>query len=150
MQRLHLHINVDDLDKSITYYSALLGHKPSVEKPDYAKWLLDEPRVNLAISRRTDRQTGVNHVGIQVENDSELKQLHSRLTESGYLTQDQQAAQCCYAISNKHWSVDPSGVSWELFKTMQQADSYGDDPVPADTPPPGTGHQSHGCCSSAH
>ncbi len=150
MQRLHLHISVDDLTSSIPFYSALLGQQPSVEKPDYAKWLLDDPRVNLAISEKPGHIIGINHVGIQTETHAELQQLHTRLSDAGHITQDEQAAQCCYAISDKHWAVDPSGVIWEMFKTMQQAEVYGEDRIPANTQLPVTDTKPSACCNPAH
>jgi len=126
MKRLHLHISVDDLDRSIGFYSTLFGAPPSVVKDDYAKWMLEDPRVNLAISRR-DVVAGVDHVGIQAETGQELAEMADRLKAAGETTFDQEAATCCYAKSDKSWVVDPSGVRWETFHTFGEATTYGED-----------------------
>jgi len=122
-----VHVAVDDLAKSITFYSVLFGAKPSVIKPDYAKWMLDDPKVNLAISQRDRVAPGVDHLGIQVETDGELHELASRLKSAGEVTRDQEATTCCYAQSNKAWVNDPSGVRWETFYTFGDATTYGED-----------------------
>ena len=126
MKRLHVHIAVDDLSKSIGFYSTLFGTQPSVLKTDYAKWMLEDPKVNLAISQR-DRIAGIDHLGIQVDSDGELRELASRLKAAGEQTRDEEAAACCYAQSNKAWVNDPSGVRWETFFTFGEATSYGED-----------------------
>lgn len=126
MKRLHVHIAVDDLEKSIGFYSTLFAAQPSVRKDDYAKWMLDDPRVNLAISQRA-RAAGVDHLGIQTDSDDELRELASRLKSAGETTRDQEATTCCYAQSNKAWVDDPSGVKWETFFTFGEATTYGED-----------------------
>lgn len=126
MKRMHLHISVDDLDKSIAFYSTLFGAAPSVVKADYAKWMLEDPRVNLAISSR-DAAVGIDHVGIQVEDRDELGELSARLKAAGQTTFDEEATTCCYAQSDKSWVSDPSGVRWETFFTFGEATSYGED-----------------------
>jgi catechol 2,3-dioxygenase-like lactoylglutathione lyase family enzyme len=126
MKRLHVHIAVDDLDKSVGFYSTLFGAQPGVLKSDYAKWMLEDPRVNLAISQR-NRAAGVDHLGIQVESDGELRELAARLKTAGGQTRDQEATTCCYAQSNKAWVNDPSGVRWETFFTFGEATAYGED-----------------------
>jgi catechol 2,3-dioxygenase-like lactoylglutathione lyase family enzyme len=126
MKRLHIHIAVDDLEKSIGFYSTLFASRPSVRKDDYAKWMLDDPRVNLAISQR-ERAAGVDHLGIQTDTDSELRELAQRLKAAGETTRNQEAATCCYAQSNKAWVDDPSGVKWETFFTFGEAAAYGED-----------------------
>ena len=126
MQRLHLHINVEDLERSVGFYSTLFGVEPTVRKADYAKWLLDDPRVNLAISER-GLKPGIAHAGIQADTTEELATLASRLKAAGETTFDQQATSCCYAKSDKSWVVDPSGVQWETFHTFGEATSYGED-----------------------
>lgn len=131
MKRLHVHIAVDDLDRSIGFYSTLFGAKPSVLKDDYAKWMLDDPKVNLAISQRS-RTAGIDHLGIQVESDGELRALAGRLKAAGEQTRDQEAANCCYAQSSKAWVNDPSGVRWETFFTFGEATRYGEDETVAD------------------
>jgi len=145
MKRLHVHIAVDDLNKSIGFYSTLFGVEPSVLKDDYAKWMLEDPKVNLAISQRA-RSAGVDHLGIQVESDSELRELASRLKSAGETTLDQEATTCCYAQSNKAWVNDPSGVRWETFYTFGEATSYGEDePVISAAPQSACGAKS-ACC----
>lgn len=126
MKRLHVHIAVDDLQRSIGFYSTLFGAEPSVTKSDYAKWMLDDPRVNLAISQR-ERAAGVDHLGIQTDSDAELRELAQRLKTAGETTRDQEATTCCYAQSNKAWVDDPSGVKWETFFTFGDATTYGED-----------------------
>jgi catechol 2,3-dioxygenase-like lactoylglutathione lyase family enzyme len=133
MKRLHVHVAVDDLGKSIDFYSALFGVAPGVVKDDYAKWMLEDPRVNFAISDR-HRVTGVDHLGIQVDSREELSELAGRLKAAGETTRDQTAATCCYAQSDKAWVSDPSGVSWETFFTFGEATLYGDDFEPETRP----------------
>ncbi|MDP2261026.1 MAG: ArsI/CadI family heavy metal resistance metalloenzyme [Caulobacter sp.] len=125
MKRLHLHIAVDDLDRSIGFYSTLFGARPAVVKDDYAKWMLEDPRVNLAISKR-GRAAGIDHVGIQTDTVGELSDLAVRLKSAGETTFDQEATTCCYAKSDKSWVVDPSGVRWETFHTHGEATTYGE------------------------
>lgn len=128
MKRLHVHVAVDNLEQSIGFYSTLFGIEPSVTKGDYAKWMLEDPKVNFAISAR-GRAGGVDHLGIQVESDGELRELASRLKAAGEATQDQEATTCCYAQSNKSWVADPSGIRWETFFTFGDAATYGEDEV---------------------
>lgn len=127
MKRLHVHVAVDDLENSIDFYATLFAAQPTVAKPDYAKWMLDDPKVNFAISSRGRRPVGVDHLGIQVETDAELRELEARLKSAGEATQDQEAAFCCYAQSNKAWVNDPSGIRWETFFTFGEATNYGED-----------------------
>jgi len=127
MKRLHVHVAVDDLSRSIGFYSTLFASQPSVVKDDYAKWMLDDPRVNFAISARGGRADGVDHLGIQVETDGELRELSGRLKAAGETTRDQEATTCCYAQSNKAWVNDPSGIRWETFFTFGEATTYGED-----------------------
>jgi catechol 2,3-dioxygenase-like lactoylglutathione lyase family enzyme len=150
--RLHVHIAVDDLERSIAFYSTLFAAQPSVRKADYAKWMLEDPRVNLAISSRS-RAGGIDHLGIQVESDTELRALAGRLKCAGETTHDQETASCCYAQSNKSWVTDPSGVRWETFFTFGEATTYGEDEAPA-SPEKGCGVpacapvcETLGCCS---
>jgi catechol 2,3-dioxygenase-like lactoylglutathione lyase family enzyme len=126
MKRLHVHVAVEDLGKSIGFYSTLFGAEPAVVKPDYAKWMLDDPRVNFAISARA-RAAGVDHLGIQVESGEELAELAGRLKAAGEVTRDQEATTCCYAKSDKAWVNDPSGLRWETFYTFGEATTYGED-----------------------
>ena len=125
MKRMHLHVSVPDLAQSIGFYATLFGAPPSVVKPDYAKWMLDDPRVNFAISQRG--AAGVDHVGIQVETAAELDELAGRLKQAGAQTFDETATTCCYAQSDKSWVRDPAGVRWETFFTFGEATEYGED-----------------------
>jgi hypothetical protein len=129
MKRLHLHVAVEDLDHAIGFCSTLFGTGPSVLKPDYAKWMLEDPKVNFAISAR-GVAPGLDHVGIQVESDAELRELAGRLKQAGETTRDQEAATCCYAKSNKSWVSDPAGLKWETFFSFGEATAYGEDDVP--------------------
>lgn len=128
MKRLHLHISVPDVGQAIAFYSTLFDAQPVVVKDDYAKWMLEDPRVNLAISSRA-RATGVDHVGIQVDAREELAVLAGRLKDAGNRTFDQEATTCCYARSDKSWVTDTAGVRWETFYTHGEATSYGEDEV---------------------
>jgi catechol 2,3-dioxygenase-like lactoylglutathione lyase family enzyme len=125
MKRLHVHIAVDDLQRSIGFYSALFAAKPSVTKSDYAKWMLDDPRVNFAISTR-GRTPGLDHLGIQVENQDELHEVYDRLHAAGGNVIEQGQTSCCYAKSEKSWIDDPAGISWETFFTTGENTDYGD------------------------
>ena len=127
MKRLHVHVSVDELASSISFYSALFGADPMVNKPDYAKWLLDDPRVNFAISRKDDNATGLNHLGVQVETEDELAEVYERLGRANIASQPETCARCCYAESDKHWAVDPSGIVWEAYRTMGAIAVYGED-----------------------
>ena len=125
MKRLHVHVSVDDLDRSIRFYSTFFAAEPTVVKPDYAKWMLDDPRVNFAISRR-GRAAGLDHLGIQVEDGEELAEVYGRLKKAKAPVLEQGATTCCYAESEKSWVVDPSGLSWEAFLTHGECTVYGD------------------------
>jgi predicted enzyme related to lactoylglutathione lyase len=124
MKRMHVHVSVDDLERSIGFYSALFATRPAVVKPDYAKWMLDDPRVNFAISTR-GRQPGLDHLGIQVENADELSDVYGRLREAGGRVLEEGATACCYAQSEKSWIEDPAGISWEAFFTTGESTHYG-------------------------
>ena len=124
MKRFHVHVAVDDLTQSIGFYSALFAAEPSVVKPDYAKWMLDDPRVNFAISTR-GRQAGLDHLGIQGESDDELKEIYARLRQAGGDVIEQGQTACCYAKSEKAWIDDPAGISWEAFHTTGESTFYG-------------------------
>src|SRR5215469_16722923 len=128
MKRMHLHVSVPDLTQSIEFYATLFGAPPSVVKPDYAKWMLDDPKVNFAISQR-GATIGVDHVGIQVETAGELDELAGRLKVAGARTFDETATTCCYAVGDKSWVKDPAGVRWETFFTYDEATTYGEDPA---------------------
>ena len=125
MKRLHVHVSVEDLSNAVGFYSALFAEKPAVLKDDYAKWMLDDPRVNFAISTR-GREPGLDHLGIQVEDQDELKDVYSRLRSAGGAVIEQGATTCCYAKSEKSWIDDPAGISWETFLTTGESTNYGD------------------------
>jgi catechol 2,3-dioxygenase-like lactoylglutathione lyase family enzyme len=124
MKRFHLHVGVKDIEKSVQFYSTLFGQKPSKRKDDYAKWMLDDPRINFAISTLADTQ-GVDHLGIQVESDEELAEITARLKRAEVGTYDEGDTTCCYAESKKTWVQDPSGVAWETYRTMADTEVRG-------------------------
>jgi len=125
MKRMHVHVAVDDLGRSIGFYSALFDAQPAVLKPDYAKWMIDDPRVNFAISTR-GREPGLDHLGIQVENKTELQEVFARLRKAGGTIIEQGETACCYATSEKSWIDDPAGIAWETFHTTGENTDYGD------------------------
>ena len=125
MKRFHVHVNVTDLDASIAFYSCLFDATPTVVKDDYAKWMLDDPRINFAISRR-DRAAGVDHLGLQVDNSAELTGIGQRLAAAAAIKLAETGATCCYAHSDKVWSEDPQGLRWETFHTHGAATTYYD------------------------
>ena len=125
MKRMHVHVSVDNVPNAIGFYSALFAVQPSVVKTDYAKWMLDDPRMNFAISTR-GAQPGLDHLGIQVESQDELQDVYSRLRKAGGNVIEQGATICCYAKSEKSWISDPAGISWETFLTSGESTNYGD------------------------
>jgi catechol 2,3-dioxygenase-like lactoylglutathione lyase family enzyme len=127
MKRFHVHVSVDNLDANIKFYSTLFGTPPSVVKPDYAKWMLDNPRINFAISNRGNG-SGIDHLGLQVDSDEELKELREQVRATEIVTLDQSDAECCYARSDKYWTTDPQGVPWETFHTLESIPVYGATP----------------------
>lgn len=128
MKRFHVHVGVDNLEQSIDFYSGLFGAEPSVTKPDYAKWMLDDPRVNFAISEREGAVKGVEHLGLQVDDAAELSQVYARLQDAGRPVLEEGATTCCYAKSEKSWIADPQGVVWEAFHTTGDSTNYGGNP----------------------
>lgn len=124
MKRFHVHVAVSNLKDSIRFYSSMFGTKPSVAKGDYAKWMLDDPRVNFAISTYSSK-VGVDHLGIQAENEEELDELGTRLAQADITVTEQVGTTCCYAKSDKYWTLDPQGVAWESFRTLESAPIYG-------------------------
>ena len=125
MKRFHVHVAVDNLSDAIGFYAALFAAQPAVVKSDYAKWMLDDPRVNFAISAR-GRPAGLDHLGIQVEDQAELQEVYRRLDQAGRPVLNQGETQCCYASSEKSWIDDPAGISWETFLTTGESIDYGD------------------------
>ena len=130
MKRLHVHVVVQDLGESVRFYSTLFAAEPTVIKDDYAKWMLEDPRVNFAISNRGG-MPGVDHLGIQVEDDDALSRLDARLRDAGRTVHEQKAARCCYARGDKVWVTDPQGVAWETFATFGEINVFGEDSAPA-------------------
>ena len=124
MKRFHVHVAVKDLEQSVRFYSTMFGAAPTVQKPDYAKWMLDDPRVNFAISQRGQR-LGVNHLGVQAESDEELEAIHAKLREAGTEVVAEKGVHCCYATSDKYWVTDPQGVAWESFRSLGRVPFYG-------------------------
>jgi catechol 2,3-dioxygenase-like lactoylglutathione lyase family enzyme len=139
MKRFHVHVSVGDLAQSIRFYSELFGTTPSVHKADYAKWLLEDPRVNFAISQR-GVTPGVQHLGMQVESGGELEEVYARLKRAERPVLEEGATTCCYAQSEKSWIADPQGVQWETFLTTGESTVYGHDPAPC---------CAASCCNSA-
>ncbi|HEV7163913.1 MAG TPA: ArsI/CadI family heavy metal resistance metalloenzyme [Gammaproteobacteria bacterium] len=130
MKRLHVHVSVADLSHSIRFYSTLFGAAPTLEKPDYAKWMLEDPRVNFAISER-GRAPGVDHLGMQAEDVAELEAIGERLKAAEAVAKQEQDTTCCYARSDKYWTEDPQGVRWENFLTHGEAETYAVSQAPA-------------------
>src|SRR5215469_16943092 len=129
MKRFHAHVRVDDLESSVRFYSTLFGTEPVVLKSDYAKWMLDDPRVNFAITAGS-ASSGLDHLGLQVESDEDLAVIAQRLDAAGQLVVKQENASCCYARGNKGWVSDPSGISWETFHTFGESTVYCKDVAP--------------------
>ena len=129
MKRLHVHVGVADLDQSIRFYSTLFAAEPTVTKPDYAKWMLDDPRVNFAISAGGHAARGIEHLGIQSESVEELGEVYGRLKAADRPVLDEGRTTCCYAKSEKSWIADPDGIVWEAFFTDGEATAYGDRPA---------------------
>jgi catechol 2,3-dioxygenase-like lactoylglutathione lyase family enzyme len=144
MKRFHVSVAVADLDRSTQFYRTLFGVEPSVLKDDYAKWMLEDPRVNFSISTSL-RDRGVNHIGLQADTMDELETIQARLRDAEQETFDQADARCCYANSSKTWVRDPDNVAWETFVTHGEITSYGDDRVPDDVL---QAAQTNACCKS--
>ena len=126
MKRFHIHVAVDNLAANIGFYSGVFGQQPTVVKDDYAKWMLDDPRINFAISSR-GLKAGVDHLGFQVDSDEELAVLRDQVGKADVAARDQTDAACCYANSNKYWITDPQGIAWETFHTLGSIPTFGQD-----------------------
>jgi len=124
MKRFHVHVAVSDLQANIRFYSTVFGVQPTVQKPDYAKWMLEDPRMNFAISERGAR-SGIDHLGFQVDTDEELTALREQVAQAEISALDQPGTTCCYAHSDKYWITDPQGVAWETYRTLGVAEIYG-------------------------
>ena len=144
MTRFHVHVRVADLESSVAFYSTLFGAGPAVLKVDYAKWMLDEPRINFAITSGV-RSPGLDHLGLQVQSDEELAIIADRLKTAGAAVATQKNAACCYAVGNKEWTADPSGISWETFYTFVENMVYGKDSAPREAR---SVESSKGCCQT--
>lgn len=143
MKRLHVHVAVEDLAQSVRFYSSLFAAEPTILKGDYAKWMLDDPRVNFAISQ-CGGAPGIEHLGIQVETAEELQEVYGRLREAGRPVLEEGATTCCYAKSEKSWIADPQNVAWEAFLTTGDSTIYGDSPDLAPIRSAGAGD----CCTA--
>ncbi len=128
MKRFHIHIAVEDLEQNIQFYSALFQSEPTLREADYAKWMLDDPRINFAISNR-GRKPGLDHLGLQVESTAELESVQHGLTAALLPMVAQKQAACCYAQSDKYWTVDPQGIAWEAFHSLNAIPMFGEDEV---------------------
>ena len=131
MRRIHIGLNVKDLEASVQFYSELFGAAPSVQKDDYAKWMLEDPRINFTMSPASG-EAGIDHLGFQVDSDAELGEIAGRLQQAAEPVSTQDQAQCCYALSDKAWSRDPQGVVWENFLSHGQLEIKGADSAPAE------------------
>ena len=124
MKRMHIHIAVNELSESIGFYSTIFGSAPTIKREDYAKWNLNNPKVNFAISLR-DGLCGMNHLGIQVDSEVELQEIAQRLESAEINYSTQEGTSCCHSHSNKHWALDPQGIAWESFRTISDAPLLG-------------------------
>jgi catechol 2,3-dioxygenase-like lactoylglutathione lyase family enzyme len=145
MKRFHVNVAVADLARSTRFYSTLFGVEPTLLKDDYAKWMLEDPRINFSISTSSVSR-GINHVGLQADTMEELETIQARLRDAEHETFEQPDAQCCYAKSSKTWVRDPDEVAWETFFTHGEITSYGDDRVPEDVFQAKTSER---CCDAA-
>ena len=143
MKRFHVHVSVGNLQENIRFYSSILGAQPSLVKEDYAKWMLDDPRINFAISTR-DGKRGLNHLGIQAESDAELNALRVGIVEAQAPILEQKEASCCYARSEKYWPLDPQSIAGETFHTLGSVPVYGEDTRTAQEPRVST--KAGACC----
>ena len=152
MKRFHVKLSVKDLPESIRFYTALFATEPAVRKDDYAKWMLEDPRINFAISQR-GFAVGVNHLGVQVDSGQELASMRDQLTRADNALVEQAGAACCYANSDKYWITDPSGIAWETFHTLDSIPIYGADtddrPQPTTCCVPVEASDGAACCSAA-
>ena len=149
MKRFHVHVGVSNLEQSIRFYTGLFGVAPTVRKDDYAKWMIDDPRVNFAISHRGGR-VGVNHLGLQAESADELADIRAHFVAAGTGVADEPDASCCYAKSDKHWVTDPQGIAWEGYQTLGEIRYFGSDGDVAASASCGAGSAAaSACCAPA-
>ena len=145
MKRFHVHVAVDNLESSIRFYSALFGQAPAVQKPDYAKWMVEDPRINFAISQHPG-SGGVNHLGLQVDSDEELESLRQQAEQADLVAAAEKNISCCYARGNKYWYTDPQGIAWETYHTLEQVEFFGKADSAANREMTA---QESGCCTPA-
>jgi catechol 2,3-dioxygenase-like lactoylglutathione lyase family enzyme len=145
MKRFHVHVAVTDLADSIRFYTALFAAEPTVVKGDYAKWMLDDPRINFAISQR-GAAPGLDHLGVQVESEAELAEMHVRLQDAQLPVDEQIGTACCYVRSDKYWTVDPQGIAWESYHTLTDIPVFGES---HDKPGSKSADDASACCASA-
>jgi catechol 2,3-dioxygenase-like lactoylglutathione lyase family enzyme len=138
MKRFHVHVHVEDLDRNIAFYSTLFNQAPARTEDDYAKWMLQDPPVNFAISTRGDKP-GLDHLGIQVESTEELRALKTRAAQADLALLDEGETTCCYARSDKYWVTDPQGIAWEQFHTLDNIPVFRE----------GTAGATAACCTPA-
>src|ERR1700740_269844 len=144
MKRFHVHVAVSTLEESTRFYSIMFGVEPTVRKADYAKWMLDDPRVNFAISER-GQTVGINHLGLQAETEDELEGIHANLQQADASVIAEKGVNCCYAKSDKYWVTDPQGIAWESFRSLGSVPFYGEE----DARPAACGSdQAGGCCGA--
>ncbi len=125
MKRLHLHVAVENLEQAIDFYDTLFAHSADVVKDDYAKWMLDDPAINFAISKRCGKP-GLNHLGFQVDSDEELEVIRARLQQAEIKGMEEKEQSCCYARANKYWTIDPANIPWENFHTLEAIPTFGE------------------------
>lgn len=145
MKRFHVHLHVEDLDRNIAFYSAMFGAEPTRRESDYAKWMLEDPRLNFAISTRGSAAPGLDHLGLQVDEPSELAELKARAEAADLSLVDEGETTCCYARSDKHWIPDPQGIAWEHFHSLASIPVFREAPATAAEAPAGES----ACCAPA-
>ncbi|MDB5911516.1 MAG: Lactoylglutathione lyase [Ramlibacter sp.] len=141
MKRFHIHTRVQDLQASIAFYSKMFAAAPTRVEPDYAKWMLEDPRINFAISTRGEK-VGIDHLGIQTDSEEELAELRQRAEAADMTLLDDGATTCCYARSDKHWVTDPQGIAWEHFRTLGDIPVFSEQARPAASEP-----EAAACCA---
>ncbi|MBK7658094.1 MAG: VOC family protein [Betaproteobacteria bacterium] len=150
MKRFHVHVGVEHLADSIRFYTQLFGAPPTVEKSDYAKWMVEDPRINFAISQRDRASTGIDHLGFQVETDEELAGMRAAVDRADIAVREERGVSCCYAKSDKHWVTDPQGVAWETYRTLDTVPTF-HGAAPPETaccaPKAGAKPSASSCCS---
>jgi len=146
MKRFHVHVHVQDLAQSIAFYSKMFAAEPTRRETDYAKWMLDDPRINFAISTRGG-EPGVDHLGFQTDTVEELVELKARAQAADMALLDQGETSCCYAKSEKHWITDPQGVAWEHFHTLGDIPVFGDGRAASPALAPMADAKASACCS---